>query len=64
MLVGFSYPSFCFAVSAIDISLLSALTLFGFGFGFSEIEGPEDTVYANGIFNVKIQIPERYLISF
>ncbi|KAG7626448.1 Ubiquitin-conjugating enzyme E2 [Arabidopsis thaliana x Arabidopsis arenosa] len=26
----------------------------------AQIEGPEDTVYANGIFNVKIQIPERY----
>ncbi|XP_021903281.1 uncharacterized protein LOC110818646 isoform X2 [Carica papaya] len=27
---------------------------------FTEIEGPEGTVYANGIFNIKIQIPERY----
>ncbi|AEE76912.1 unnamed protein product [Arabidopsis thaliana] len=26
----------------------------------AQIEGPEDTVYANGIFNLKIQIPERY----
>ncbi|CAL9222215.1 unnamed protein product [Arabidopsis halleri] len=26
----------------------------------AQIEGPGDTVYANGIFNVKIQIPERY----
>ncbi|KFK26457.1 hypothetical protein AALP_AA8G251500 [Arabis alpina] len=26
----------------------------------AQIQGPEDTVYANGIFNVKIQILERY----
>ncbi|ESQ37169.1 hypothetical protein EUTSA_v10002966mg [Eutrema salsugineum] len=26
----------------------------------AHIEGPADTVYANGIFTVKIQIPERY----
>ncbi|CAH8334408.1 unnamed protein product [Eruca vesicaria subsp. sativa] len=26
----------------------------------AHIEGPEDTVYANGIFILKIQIPERY----
>ncbi|XP_057969093.1 uncharacterized protein LOC131158324 [Malania oleifera] len=26
----------------------------------AQIEGPEGTVYANGIFNINIQIPERY----
>ncbi|GAV82135.1 UQ_con domain-containing protein [Cephalotus follicularis] len=26
----------------------------------AQIEGPQGTVYANGIFNIKIQIPERY----
>ncbi|GMP59903.1 hypothetical protein CsSME_00022988 [Camellia sinensis var. sinensis] len=26
----------------------------------AEIEGPEGTVYAKGIFKIKIQIPERY----
>lgn len=31
---------------------------------FTEIEGPEGTVYANGIFNIKIQIPERYYSFF
>lgn len=29
-------------------------------FCFLEIEGPEETVYAKGIFKIKIQIPERY----
>ena len=28
------------------------------------MEGPEDTVYANGIFDVKIQIPERLLVRW
>lgn len=27
---------------------------------FLEIEGPEGTVYAKGMFHVKIQIPERF----
>lgn len=29
--------------------------------GLSEIEGPEETVYAKGIFHIKIQIPERFV---
>ena len=27
---------------------------------FLEIEGPEGTVYAKGMFHIKIQIPERF----
>ena len=29
----------------------------------SEIKGPEGTVYADGLFSIKIQIPERW-VSF
>lgn len=30
----------------------------------TEIEGPEGTVYAKGIFKLKIQIPDRYFFPF
>ncbi|CAF1705704.1 probable ubiquitin-conjugating enzyme E2 37 isoform X1 [Brassica napus] len=42
------------SISNIDLTLVS------FCFLSTEMEGPEDTVYANGIFDVTIQIPERY----
>ncbi|KAM7488380.1 hypothetical protein LguiB_025864 [Lonicera macranthoides] len=37
-----------------DLSSFSLSTI------LAHIEGPEGTVYANGIFKIKIQIPERY----
>lgn len=43
---------FPFLTSDFDVSSLSSID--------AQIEGPEGTVYANGIFNIKIQIPERY----
>ena len=30
----------------------------------TEIEGPEGTVYAKGVFRLKIQIPDRYYFSY
>lgn len=44
------------SISNIDLTLVS------FCFLSTEMEGPEDTVYANGIFDVTIQIPERLLV--
>ncbi|CAH8261719.1 unnamed protein product [Arabidopsis lyrata] len=50
---GASFPHLSSAASGSgDFSTFSTID--------AQIEGPEDTVYANGIFNVKIQIPERY----
>ncbi|KAF8119060.1 hypothetical protein N665_0001s0116 [Sinapis alba] len=50
---GASFPHLSSAASgSADFSSFSTID--------AHIEGPEDTVYANGIFNVKIQIPERY----
>ncbi|KAF2303902.1 hypothetical protein GH714_024477 [Hevea brasiliensis] len=44
--------SFPFLSADSDISSLSTID--------AQIEGPQGTVYAKGIFNIKIQIPERY----
>ncbi|KFK39760.1 hypothetical protein AALP_AA3G284300 [Arabis alpina] len=50
---GASFPHLSSAASgSADLSTFSTID--------AQIQGPEDTVYANGIFNVKIQIPERY----
>ncbi|KAJ0248944.1 ubiquitin-conjugating enzyme E2 37 [Hirschfeldia incana] len=50
---GASFPHLSSAASGSgDLSSFSSID--------AQIEGPEDTVYANGIFEVKIQIPERY----
>ncbi|KAL1190545.1 putative ubiquitin-conjugating enzyme E2 37 [Cardamine amara subsp. amara] len=50
---GASFPHLSSAASGSgDFSTFSTID--------AHIEGPENTVYANGIFNVKIQIPERY----
>ncbi|CAH2052701.1 unnamed protein product [Thlaspi arvense] len=61
---GASFPHLSSAASgSSDFSTFSTIDarriLISF-FLFPKIEGPEDTVYANGVFNVKIQIPERY----
>ncbi|KAL8149256.1 hypothetical protein AgCh_006309 [Apium graveolens] len=39
---------------------LSHHSLFSLSSIIAHIEGPEDTVYANGVFKINIQIPERY----
>ncbi|KAG2294105.1 hypothetical protein Bca52824_040774 [Brassica carinata] len=50
---GASFPHLSSAASGSgDLSSFSSID--------AQMEGPEDTVYANGIFDVKIQIPERY----
>ncbi|RID72055.1 hypothetical protein BRARA_C03961 [Brassica rapa] len=50
---GASFPHLSSAASgSADLSSFSSID--------AQMEGPEDTVYANGIFDVKIQIPERY----
>ncbi|CAH9102990.1 unnamed protein product [Cuscuta epithymum] len=46
---GASFPSLSSSSSAPSLSSIDA-----------EIEGPEGTVYANGLFKLKIQVPERY----
>ncbi|CAN7118013.1 unnamed protein product [Brassica rapa subsp. narinosa] len=49
---GASFPHLSSAASGSgDLSSFSSID--------AQMEGPEDTVYANGIFDVKIQIPER-----
>ncbi|KAL0699476.1 hypothetical protein Bca4012_055598 [Brassica carinata] len=54
---GASFPHLSSAASgSADFSSLSTID----ARSILKIEGPEDTVYANGIFEVKIQIPERY----
>ncbi|XP_020536434.1 uncharacterized protein LOC105637708 isoform X2 [Jatropha curcas] len=47
--LGASFP---FLSAGSELASLSAID--------AQIKGPEGTVYAKGIFNVKIQIPERY----
>ncbi|KAJ4897692.1 putative ubiquitin-conjugating enzyme E2 37 [Raphanus sativus] len=50
---GASFPHLSSAASGSgDLSSFSSID--------AQMEGPEDTVYASGIFHVKIQIPERY----
>ncbi|VVA93029.1 unnamed protein product [Arabis nemorensis] len=50
---GASFPHLSSAAAgSADLSTFSTID--------AQIQGPEDTVYADGIFNVKIQIPERY----
>ncbi|GMH30704.1 hypothetical protein Nepgr_032547 [Nepenthes gracilis] len=48
-----SFPHLC----ADDTTLLSSTSLSSID---AQIEGPEGTAYAGGIFSIKIQIPERY----
>ncbi|KAL5572673.1 hypothetical protein UlMin_022270 [Ulmus minor] len=43
-----------------NLSPDSDLAFFSLSSIDAQIKGPEETVYANGVFNVKIQIPERY----
>ncbi|RAL37205.1 hypothetical protein DM860_004127 [Cuscuta australis] len=49
---GAAFPSLCSSSSSSAAPSLSSID--------AEIEGPEGSVYANGVFRLKIQIPERY----